>query len=138
MIIYLSPYQHSSINTNGSVIKSSNSENLLGITINSGSTFEEHINTLAKNCIYYLEFHNIYHNTKSQFYSKLLMSQLNYCPLVWMCHIKGLSNKINNLHKRTLRTVYQERKIETAGFTAEGQICLYQHEKLKIFSYRNL
>ena len=31
------------------------------------------------------------------------MSQFNYCPLVWMCHSRGLNNKINNIHKRPLR-----------------------------------
>ena len=34
---FLSPYQHTSININGSVIKSSNSEKLLGIAIDSDS-----------------------------------------------------------------------------------------------------
>ena len=45
---FLSPYQHSSINIDGSVIKSSNFEKLLGITIDSDFTFEEHINTLCQ------------------------------------------------------------------------------------------
>ena len=36
------------ININGSVIESSNSEKLLGITIDSDFTFEEHINTLCR------------------------------------------------------------------------------------------
>ena len=38
------------------------------------------------------------------------MLQFNYCPLVWMCHSKGLNNKISNIHKRTLRIVYQDKK----------------------------
>ena len=37
---FLSPYQHISININGSVIKSSFSEKLLEITIDSDFTFE--------------------------------------------------------------------------------------------------
>ena len=69
---FLSPRQHTSININASVIKRSNSEKLLGITIDSDFPFEEQINTnvekLAKNCMRYLEFHNI----KSGCYSKLL------------------------------------------------------------------
>ena len=70
---FWSPYQHTSININGSVINSSNSEKLLGITIDSDLTFEIHyVEKLAKNCMRYLEFHNIYHNTKSGFYSKHL------------------------------------------------------------------
>ena len=45
-IFFLSPYQHPLININhGSVTKSSNSEKILGITIDSDFTFEEHINT---------------------------------------------------------------------------------------------
>ena len=48
---FLSPYKHTSINVNGSVIKSSNSEKLLGITIDSDITFEEHINTLCRKAI---------------------------------------------------------------------------------------
>ena len=45
---FSSSYQHTSININGSVNKSSNSEKLLGITIDSYFTFEEHINTLCR------------------------------------------------------------------------------------------
>ena len=44
---FLSPYQHTSISINGSAIKSSYSEKLLEITIDSGYIFEEHINTLC-------------------------------------------------------------------------------------------
>ena len=32
-------------------------------------------------------------------------SQFSYCPLVWMCHSRALSNKVNRLHERCLRLV---------------------------------
>ena len=38
------------------------------------------------------------------------MSQFSYCPLVWMCHSRTLNNKINNLHERALRLVYDDRQ----------------------------
>ena len=38
------------------------------------------------------------------------MSQINYCPLVWMCHSRALNDEINNIHKIALRIVYQEKK----------------------------
>ena len=80
--ISLSSHQHTSININASVIKRTNSEKLLGITIDSDFTFEEHINTnvekLAKNCMRYLKFHNI----KGILFETFIMSQFNYCPLV--------------------------------------------------------
>ena len=38
-----------------------------------------------------------------------ITSQFNYCSLVWMCHSTGLNNRINNLHKRALMIVYQDK-----------------------------
>ena len=35
-------------------------------------------------------------------------SQFAYSPLVWMFHDRGFNNKINKLHERTLRFVYQD------------------------------
>ena len=46
--IFLSPYQRTSIDINEAVIKSSNCEKLLVITINIDFTLEEHINTLCR------------------------------------------------------------------------------------------
>ena len=39
-----------------------------------------------------------------------IMSQSSYCPLVWMCHSRTLNNKINKLHERALRLVYDDRQ----------------------------
>ena len=38
----------------------------------------------------------------------LIMSQFNYCPLIWMMHNRSLNNKINHIHKRALRIVYND------------------------------
>ena len=37
-------------------------------------------------------------------------SQFNYCQLVWMCHNRTNNNKINRLHERCLRLIYNDRK----------------------------
>ena len=34
--------------------------------------------------------------------------QFSYSPLVWMCHGRQLNTRINNLHYRALRLVYQD------------------------------
>ena len=47
---------------------------------------------------------------KGIFLKTFITSQFNYRPLVWMCHSRGLNNRINNLHERTLRIVYQDKK----------------------------
>ena len=38
-------------------------------------------------------------------------SQFNYCPLIWMCHSRELNRKINKLHERALRIVYNDRDL---------------------------
>ena len=35
-------------------------------------------------------------------------SQFSYCPLIWMFHSRGVNNKINHLHERSLQIVYKD------------------------------
>ena len=35
-------------------------------------------------------------------------AQFNYCPLIWMCHSCENNRKINRLHERCLRIVYND------------------------------
>ena len=35
-------------------------------------------------------------------------SQFKYCPLVWMFHGRQVNNKINRLHERALRMIYED------------------------------
>ena len=37
-----------------------------------------------------------------------IISQFNYCPLIWMMLNSRLNNKINHLHERALRIVYND------------------------------
>ena len=41
-------------------------------------------------------------------YNSFILSQFNYCCLVWMFCSKTLQNKINQIQKRALRIVYNE------------------------------
>ena len=35
--------------------------------------------------------------------------QSNYCPVIWMFHSRTLNNKINRLHERCLRIIYNDK-----------------------------
>ena len=37
-----------------------------------------------------------------------IKSQFNYCPLIWMFHSRTINHKINKLHERALRLVYND------------------------------
>ena len=47
---------------------------------------------------------------KRKLFRSFIISQFNNCPIVWMCHGKGLNNKINNIHERALSIVYQDKE----------------------------
>ena len=86
-------------------------EKLVGITTDSKLSFDKHIQQICSRTSAKLKalariapFMNI---TKR----KILMnaffnSRFSYCPLTWMFHSRKLNNKINKLHERCLRIVY--------------------------------
>ena len=46
---------------------------------------------------------------KKILFNAFFQSQFSYCPLVWMYHSKTLNNKINRLHERCLRLIYNDK-----------------------------
>ena len=36
-------------------------------------------------------------------------SQFSYCPLIWMFHSRIMNNKINRLHERCMRLIYEDK-----------------------------
>ena len=78
------------------------------------TTFEKHINELCKKGN--LKLHALtrcakFMSTEKRrlIFKAFIISQFNYCPLVWMFHTKQLNNRINSLHEKTLRVTYQDR-----------------------------
>ena len=44
-------------------------------------------------------------------FKAFVVSQFNYCPLVWMFHTKELNSRINSLHEKALSLIYQNRNL---------------------------
>ena len=42
--------------------------------------------------------------------NSFIYSQFGYCPLVWMFHSRKLNNRINKIHERALRIIYDDNK----------------------------
>ena len=38
----------------------------------------------------------------------VFLSQFSYCPLIWMFHSRKLNHRINKIHERALRIVYND------------------------------
>ena len=86
---------------------------LLGITIDSNLTFENHINNICKKAsqkLNALARVAPYMNMQKRIIimKSFVTSQFGYCLLIWMFHSRRLNNKINSIHERALRITYQD------------------------------
>ena len=100
-----------SITVGDEVINSSPSVDLLGVTIDNNLHFNEHVSRLCKKGnkkLHALARIAPFLNTEKRkmMMNTFIQSQFNYCPLIWMFHSRSLNNKINRLHERALRVVY--------------------------------
>ena len=96
-------------------IENTSSEKLLGIIIDSKLNFKENLGGIIKKASRKVNVLSRITPYMSLTKRKLLMnsffkSQFNYCPLVWMCHNRTINNKINRLHERCLRIIYNDNK----------------------------
>ena len=94
------------INVKDSPISNRKIVKLLGVTIDNKLSFESHQLVCKKVS---QKFHTLVRISKFITKKKLrvimkaiIMPQVSYCPLVWMCHSRTLNNKINELHERAL------------------------------------
>ena len=93
--------------------ENSNCERLLGVKIDSNLNFEKHLDGIiikASRKINVLSRIAPYMNIGKRrlLVNSFFVSQFNCCPLVWMCHHHSINNKINRLHEKCLRIVYNE------------------------------
>ena len=95
-------------NNNGAIT----SVELLGLKIDKDLTFNDYVQCRIKKANQKL--HALARVSKFMTQEKLklvmktfIMSQFNYCSLVWMFHSRALNPKIDKLHERALRLVYK-------------------------------
>ena len=86
---------------------------MLGLDIDRNLNFNEHVSSLCRKAGNKLSVLARLSNFMSFKQRRILLktfieSQFGYCHLVWMFRSRKVNNKSNNLHERSLRTVYQE------------------------------
>ena len=94
-------------------IEYSKCEKLLGVNIDSKLSFEKHLNITCGKARAKISalgrvapFMNI--EKRKMIMNAFFNSQFSYCPLTWMFHNRLINNKINRLHERCLRKVYND------------------------------
>ena len=84
---------------------------LLGTIYDGKLKFQYHIENLFKKASLKLSARSRvapFVNLTRFYLMPFFQSQLSYCPLVWMYHSRTLYNKINKLHERRLRLIYND------------------------------
>ena len=59
------------------------------------------------------------------------MAQFNYCPLIWMCHNRTYNNKINRLHERCLRLIYNDKRSSFEDLLEKDNSVSIHHKNLQ-------
>ena len=95
------------------MIWESKAEKLLGVIVDKKLKFDDHLLNLCKKAgsevsalariVKILPFHR-----RRLILKTFIESQYSYCPLVWMFCSRKLNRKINHIHARALRLVYDD------------------------------
>ena len=109
----VSTIQEVSLNVNNFKIKNSKCEKLLGVKFDSKLRFDQHITDLCRRASRkihaFARMMPFVNSSKRRLLmNSFLRTHFNYCLLIWMCHSRENSKKINRLHERCLRTIYND------------------------------
>ena len=105
--------EHLWLKVGDSMIWETREEKLLGVIIDKNLKFSSHILKMCNNASRkLLALSRI--SKLLPFYRKRILlksfieSQFSYCPLIWMFCSRKMNNKINHIHERALRMVYDD------------------------------
>ena len=112
----VSTSQEVSLNVNNFEIKDSDCEKPLCVKFDSKLRFDQHITDLCRRAsrkihalARVMTFMNL--SKRRLVMNSFFKTQFNYCPLIWMCKSRENDRKINRLHERCLRTIYNDKQL---------------------------
>ena len=110
--LIVSKNENISMHTGPFEIKNTSCEKLLGIKVDSRLNFNEHLDGIIKKASRKISaLSSVTESKRCILMNSFFNSQFNYCPLVWIFHSRSINNKINRLHERVLRIVYNDFKL---------------------------
>ena len=101
------------IQIENTVISSVKRVKLPGVHIDGRLDFEYQVRQICKKTskkytLYLMVCKYIDQNKRRMLMNALIISQFSYCPLVWMFHSRNTENRVNKVHERALRLVYDD------------------------------
>ena len=118
------------------MIWESSNEKLLGIVIDKTLNFNEHLNILCKKVgakvTALARLVKIIPLEKKRLLMKVFIeSQFSYCPLIWMFCSRKMNTKINYIHERALRLVYDDYNTSFEGLLKRDNSVSIHHRNIQ-------
>ena len=101
------------VSVDGTMLETAESIKILGVTVDRNLNFNDHVSRMCtkagrqlnvlqrlKGCLDY--------NSRMAIYKTFIMSNFNYCPVIWMFTSKASLSKLESLQKRALRFVLND------------------------------
>ena len=112
--LLLSTQEEANTQIANTTTKCSLSEKSLGIILDNQLKFDKHFENICQKASRKSNALATITNYMELTKRRILMNaffkaQFNYCPPVWMFHSRSLNNKINRLHERCLRIIYNDK-----------------------------
>ena len=112
--LLLSSHEDVNIQIANVTIKSSTSQELLGVTIDNKLKFHKHFENICQKASRKLNALARLVNLMDLSKRRILINaffntQFNFCPTIWVFHSRSLNNKIYRLHERCLRIIYNDK-----------------------------
>ena len=112
---------------------------LLGVTIDNQLKFNEHVLNICKKASRKLSALSrmssfLSFDKKRILFKAFFESQFKYCPLVWMFHSREVNQRINRLHERALRLVYNDYISTFEHLLEKDDSCTVHHSNLHFLS----
>ena len=113
--LIVSGYKHEQVwaNIETDLTWEGNDVNILGVAIDRDLKFHKHVLKVCskanQNLSALSRVTNLLSFSKRRaLFKAFVVSQFKYCPILWMFHSRRTNNKINRLHNRALRIVYDD------------------------------
>ena len=118
-------------------IENNTSEKLLGVTIDSELKFDIHVNNLCKKATQKLNalarISGYMDSSKKRTRVKAFINS-HFSYLVWMFHSREINNKINRVHKRSLRLVYSDKTSTFKELLDKGKSVSGLHRNIQLLA----
>ena len=128
--------EHLWVKVGDEMIWESTEEKLLGVTIDKNLDFNSHLTSVCKKVgqkvsalariTRLLPFHR-----RREILKAFIESQFSHCPLIWMFCTRKMNRKINHIHERALRLVYNDYSSTFNELLIEDKSVCIHHKNLQ-------